>query len=92
MAARSPARRRSCSTCTCRAWAASRWPARCASAPTTADLPVVVLTALELDAADRARLQGKIQALVRKGPLAPARLVTAIRSLAERRPGGGALA
>ncbi len=52
--------------------------------PETADLPVVVLTALELDAADQARLQDKIQALVHKGPLAPSRLVAAIRDLARR--------
>ena len=60
--------------------------------PETADLPVVVLTAHELDAGDRARLQDKIEALVHKGPLAPSRRVTAIRGLAERRAGGGARA
>lgn len=58
--------------------------------PETADLPVVVLTAHELDAEDRARLQDKIEALVHKGPLAPSRLVTAIRGLADRRAGGDA--
>ncbi len=58
--------------------------------PETADLPVVVLTARELDAADRARLQDKIEALVHKGPLAPSRLVTAIRALAGRRTRGDA--
>ncbi len=58
--------------------------------PETADLPVVVLTALELDEADRARLQHKIQALVHKGPLAPARLVAAIRGLARHGEGRAA--
>ena len=58
--------------------------------PETADLPVVVLTALELSEADRARLQHKIQALVHKGPLAPARLVAAIRGLARRLEGRAA--
>ena len=43
-----------------------------------------------LSEADRARLQHKIQALVHKGPLAPARLVAAIRGLARRLEGRAA--
>jgi DNA-binding response OmpR family regulator len=52
----------------------------------TAQIPVIVLTVLDLNAQDRARLEDKIQALVHKDPQAPARLVAAIRDLEARQP------
>jgi signal transduction histidine kinase/DNA-binding response OmpR family regulator len=53
--------------------------------PDTAHVPLLVLTGMELAPADRARLEGRIEALVAKGPRTPARLVTALRELESRR-------
>jgi CheY-like chemotaxis protein len=52
--------------------------------PETAHVPVVVLTAKELNADERARLHGQISALVRKGGSTGLDLVTAIRELETR--------
>jgi CheY-like chemotaxis protein len=49
--------------------------------PTTANIPIVVLTAKDLTAADRDRLQAAATGLVMKGSAAGARLIRAIRSL-----------
>jgi signal transduction histidine kinase/DNA-binding response OmpR family regulator len=53
--------------------------------PDTTGIPVVVLTAKDVTGADRARLQGKIAALVGKADMPGTALVTTIRSLLERR-------
>jgi CheY-like chemotaxis protein len=53
--------------------------------PETEHVPVIVLTAHDLKPDERARLSGKIDGLVRKGPRTPARLAAAIRELESRR-------
>jgi DNA-binding response OmpR family regulator len=50
----------------------------------TAQVPIVVLTAKDLTADERAQLQGRIQSLVQKRHSVPARLVAAIRELVTR--------
>jgi CheY-like chemotaxis protein len=49
--------------------------------PSTAKIPIVVLTAKDLTEADRVRLQTGVSGLVMKGNDAGARLIRAIRSL-----------
>jgi CheY-like chemotaxis protein len=53
--------------------------------PQTASIPVIVLTAREVSAAEQASLHGKVAELLTKGPSAGARLVAAIQAVA----GGG---
>jgi signal transduction histidine kinase/DNA-binding response OmpR family regulator len=50
----------------------------------TRQLPIVVLTAKEMDRADRERLQGKIEALVHKTDCSPARLEAVLRDVVRR--------
>ncbi|MFA6955645.1 MAG: two-component regulator propeller domain-containing protein [Thermoanaerobaculia bacterium] len=54
--------------------------------PATASIPLLVLTSMDLTAADRARLAGKMSALLSKGNARPATLLDTIRRL-ERRKG-----
>jgi CheY-like chemotaxis protein len=53
--------------------------------PANADLPVVVVTARDLSAADRSRLTGGVQADFRKGAFTRDELLTEVRSLIESR-------
>jgi CheY-like chemotaxis protein len=50
----------------------------------TRQLPIVVLTAKEMDREDRERLHGKIEALVRKTDCNPARLEAVLRDVVRR--------
>ena len=50
---------------------------------TTADVPIVVLTAKDLRAADRKRLNGRISYLAQKGTVGRGELVALVRRLAE---------
>jgi DNA-binding response OmpR family regulator len=50
----------------------------------TRQLPIVVLTAKEMDREDRERLQGKIAALVHKTDCSPARLEAVLRDVVRR--------
>jgi CheY-like chemotaxis protein len=52
----------------------------------TADVPIVVLTAKEMTAADRERLAGRISYLAKKGSFDRAALVKLVGQLASRRP------
>jgi signal transduction histidine kinase/ligand-binding sensor domain-containing protein/CheY-like chemotaxis protein len=54
------------------------------SDPATADIPIVVLTAKELDENDRRRLEGKVAALVGKGSESARRLLPTVRGLIRR--------
>jgi CheY-like chemotaxis protein len=49
------------------------------------DIPVVVITALDLDAKDRERLNSGVQSVLVKETLRPADLVERIRRLADTR-------
>ena len=50
----------------------------------TRQLPIVVLTAKEMDRDDRERLHGKIEALVHKADCSPARLEAVLRDVVRR--------
>ncbi|MBI2214253.1 MAG: response regulator [Acidobacteria bacterium] len=52
--------------------------------PVTASIPLLVLTSMDLTAADRERLAGKMSALMAKGSARPAALLDAIRRLERR--------
>jgi len=54
--------------------------------PATADIPIVVLTAKDMTAADRARLAGQISHLAQKGACGRAELVELVRNVGERAP------
>jgi signal transduction histidine kinase/CheY-like chemotaxis protein len=59
-------------------------------APQWRDIPVIVVTAMDLTAADRARLNSAIESVLVKDAFQPAELVDRIRRLAgARRPAGG---
>jgi signal transduction histidine kinase/CheY-like chemotaxis protein len=62
--------------------------------PRTRDLPIVVLTAKEMDGGERDRLHGKIAALVRKADWSPSRLEAVLRDVVRRqaRPQTGSAA
>jgi len=50
----------------------------------TRSLPIVVLTAKEMDRDDRERLHGKIEALMHKTDCSPARLEAVLRDVVRR--------
>jgi CheY-like chemotaxis protein len=56
---------------------------RLRSDPSTSDVPIVVLTAKNLRAADRERLAGRISYLAQKGAVGRGELVELVRSLAD---------
>lgn len=60
--------------------------------PSTAHLPILVLTARDLGASDRERLKGKITHLAVKGETSPSQLVTVIGELVRRHASEGARA
>ena len=47
--------------------------------PETANIPILVLTAKEITAADRARLNGYVTAIMEKGEFGPARITAEVR-------------
>ncbi len=53
--------------------------------PRTASIPIVILTAMELTAADRTQLNGRISAILQKGEEGQAQLLSVIRELEKRR-------
>ena len=53
--------------------------------PTTAAIPILVYTAKNLTSADRQRLQGSIQAIIRKGELSKAQFLELVYRRGERR-------
>jgi signal transduction histidine kinase/CheY-like chemotaxis protein len=59
---------------------------RLKSDPRTARLPILVMTAKEIDGTDRLRLRGKINALMQKGEIQSSQLVSVIHDLLERSP------
>ena len=58
------------------------------SEPTTKDIPVVILTAKDLNQRERAALDGKIQALFQKGQVSLDQLVTDVQNAITRHPAG----
>jgi len=58
--------------------------ARLRDDPSTRDIPIVVLTAMDPTPADRERLRGRMEALQRKVPPWPVQLVETIRGLLRR--------
>ena len=50
------------------------------------DIPVIVITSLDLDAKDRARLNSGVQSVLVKERFRPADLVERIRRLAQKKP------
>lgn len=58
--------------------------ARLQQDPATASIPLLVLTSMDLSAADRERLAGKMSALMSKGSARPSALLDAIRRLERR--------
>jgi CheY-like chemotaxis protein/anti-sigma regulatory factor (Ser/Thr protein kinase) len=52
--------------------------------PSTADVPVIVLTAKDMTAADRERLNGRVSFLARKGAVSGAELVRLVERVAAR--------
>ena len=59
--------------------------------PSWRDIPVIVITALDLDAKDRERLNSGVQSVLVKETFRPADLVERIRRLADTRVNGGAV-
>ena len=64
-------------------WEATR---RLKGNPQTRDIPVIVITSLDLDAKDRERLNAGVQFVLVKERFRPADLVERIRRLVQRRP------
>ena len=58
------------------------------SEPATKDIPVVILTAKDLNQRERAALDGKIQALFQKGQVSLDQLITDVQNAITRHPAG----
>ena len=57
------------------------------SEPATRDIPVVILTAKDLNQQERSALDGKIQALFQKGQVSLDQLITDVQTAVARHPG-----
>ncbi|MBI2553574.1 MAG: response regulator [Candidatus Rokubacteria bacterium] len=62
--------------------------ARLRSEPATKDIPVVILTAKDLNQRERAALDGKIQALFQKGQVSLDQLISDVQNAISRQPAG----